>query len=240
MNKKFLVALILPLLLIPLASFAYAHNYDYVEKKYKLHVGTMFANITYFHVDYVKAMDQNNDGVLFGDEVNITVFEDDCTWKVYIEVDPVSGGFVLNTTMEITNEGDLPYTVTWARSGTPSFYPVWTNSTGDECWDYMVDPKPVPSLWPSELWSWDIKYYKDNSTRGGGNYTATTTEHVYKPGDIFRVVQHINLIQPDTDLENALYKKIMGSWFYIWEIFQFESEDLMTDSSWTFGEPGTD
>lgn len=234
MNKKFLVALILPLLLIPLASFAYAHNNDYVEKKYKLHVGTMFANITYFHVDYAKVMDQNNDGVLFGDEVNITVWEDNCIWKVHIMVDPVSGGFVLNTTMEITNLGDLPYTVDWAYTG--GVGPRWDNSTEDLCWG--EEPMKSFPMWPRELWSWDIKYYKDNSTKiGGGVYTATPTQHKYKPGDVFRVVQHINLRQPSNDLETALYKKIMGSWFYIWEIFTFKSEDLIEDSSWTFGTP---
>ncbi|TET18943.1 hypothetical protein E3J74_08555 [Candidatus Bathyarchaeota archaeon] len=234
MNKKFLVALILPLLLIPLASFAYAHNYDYVEKKYKLHVGTMWANITYFHVDYAKVMDQDNDGEIFDDELNITVFEDNCIWKVHIEVDPVSGGFVLNTTMEITNLGDLPWTVTWAR-GAGGFWPRWGNSTEDLCWD--EEPTKSFPMWPSELWSWEIKYYKDNSTKGGAVYPAAVTEHKYKPGDVFRVVQHINLIQPGTDLEAELYKEIMGSWFYIWEIFMFESEDLIEDSSWTFGTP---
>lgn len=223
MNKKFLVALILPLLLIPLASFAYAHNYDYVEKKYKLHVGTMWANITYFHVDYVKAMDKDNDGVLFGDEVIINVFEEDCTWKVHILVDPVSGGFVLNTTMTVTNLGDLPWTVTW------SGWPQWGNSTGDLCWDEMPD-KNFP-MWPRELWSWEIKYYKENAT---GRYPATPTEFVYKPGNNFTVVQHINLRQPSSPVEEALYKEMMGSWFYIWEIFTFESEELIEDSSWTF------
>jgi hypothetical protein len=237
MNKKFLVALILPLLLIPLASFAYAHNYDYVEKKYKLHVGTMYANITYFHVDHVKCMDQNNNGELFGDEVNVTVWEDDCTWKVHIVVDPVSGGFVLNTTMEITNVGDLPWTVTWARPG--GFWPMWDNSTDDLCWD--AQPTKSFPMWPNELWSWHIEYYKDNSTKiGGGVYPAGPTEHKYKPGDVFRVVQHIDLRQPETDREHALYKKIMGSWFYIWEIFTFETEDLITDSCWTFGQPYSD
>jgi len=223
MNKKFLVALILPLLLIPLASFAYAHNYDYVEKKYKLHVGTMWANITYFHVDHVKLMDQNNDGILFGDELNITVWEDDCTWKVHIEVDPVSGGFVLNTTMVITNLGDLPWTVTWAG------WPLWGNSTGDLCWDEK--PDKIFPMWPRELWSWEIKYYKENAT---GRYPATPTQFVYKPGNNFTVVQHINLRQPSSPVEEALYKEMMGSWFYIWEIFTFESEELIEDSSWTF------
>lgn len=229
MNKKFAIALILPLLLIPLASFAYAHNYDYVEKKYKLHVGTMWANVTYFHVDHAMVMDQNNDGKIFGDELNITVFEDNCIWKVYIEVDPVSGGFVLNTTMVITNLGDLPWTVTWARTG-GGYWPRWDNSTEDLCWDEEPKKAGFP-MWPTELWSWEITYSKTNSS---GTFSAKPTEHVYKFGDNFTVVQHINLRQPETTEEELLYKKIMGSWFYIWEIFTFKSEDLMTDSSWTF------
>ena len=231
MNKKFAIALILPLLLVPLVSFAVAHNYDYVEKKYKLHVGTMAANITYFHVDYAKCMDKDNDGVILGDEINITIFEEDCTWKAYIMVDPVSGGFVLNTTMTITNVGDLPWTVTWARAA-GGYWPRWGNSTTDLCWDF--EPTKIFPMWPSELWSWKITYQKTNSS---GTYPATPTEHKYKPGDNFTVIQHINMIQPSTDLEAELYKKIMGSWFYIWEIFTFETEDLITASSWTFPPP---
>jgi len=227
MNKKFFVALILPLLLVSLASFAVAHNYDTVEKKYKLHVGTMAANITYFHVDYAKCMDKDNDGVILGDEINITIFEDNCVWKAYITVDPVSGGFVLNTTMTITNVGDLPWTVTWQPD-----WPSWGNSTTDLCWD--TRPTKGFPMWPPELWSWKITYWKTNST---GTYPAAPTEHVYKPGNNFTVIQHINLIQPSTTEEALLYKQIMGSWFYIWEIFTFESEDLITASSWTFPKP---
>jgi len=234
MNKKFFVALILPLLLVSLASFAVAHNTDWVEKKYKLHVGTMAANITYFHVDYAECMDKNNDGYLWhaiplpGDEINITIFEDNCVWKAYITVDPVSGGFVLDTTMNITNVGDLPWTVTWMSH--PNSL-KWGNSTTDLCWDY-VPTKSFP-MWPSELWSWKIEFFKWNGTL----YTATPTEHVYKPGDIFTVKQHINLKQPSTDAEALLFKQIMGSWFYIWEMFYFESENLITASSWTFPKP---
>jgi hypothetical protein len=227
MNKKFFVALILPLLLVSLASFAVAHNYDTVEKKYKLHVGTMYANITYFHVDYAACMDKDNDGKILDDEINITIFEDNCVWKAYIMVDPVSGGFVLNTTMTITNVGDLPWTVTWAKDG--GLWPMWGNSTTDKCWDERPT-KDFP-MFPDKLWSWDVKYYKINAT---GKYPATPTQYVYKPGNSFQVVQHINLRQPSTTEETLLYKKIMGSWFYIWEIFTFESEKLITASSWTF------
>jgi len=228
MNKKFLVALILPLLLVALASFAVAHNYDYVEKKYKLHVGMMAANITYFHVDYAKCMDKDNDGVILGDEINITIFEEDCTWKAYIQVDPVSGGFVLNTTMTITNVGDLPWTVTWVG------WPKWDNGTTDLCWGLPAPTKGSFPMWPTELWSWKITYWKTNGT---GTYPATPTEHKYKPGDNFTVIQHINLRQPVNEAEQALFKQIMGDWYRIWEIFTFETEDLITASSWTFPPP---
>jgi hypothetical protein len=234
-------------MLLPIASFGYAHMYDSVEKKYRLHIGTMYANITYFHVDHARMIDKNNDGVLWStpaqpyDELNITVWEDDCTWKVYIYANACPD-FVLNTTMHITNVGDLPWTVTWIKTGT-TYWPLWGNSTDDPGWDTeptkVLDP-PTNPMWPSALWSWEILYFKDNSSKIGmpniGRFPATPTQHVYKPGDKLVVKQHINLRQPDTTEEALLYKKIMGSWFYIWEIFTFETEDTITGSSWTFGD----
>lgn len=224
MNKR-LGMLLIPLLLLPIASFGYAHMYDYVEKKYKLYVGTMFANVTYFHVDYVKLIDVNNNGTLMDDELNVTVFEDNCKWVVQIEVNPVSPDFVLNTTMHIENVGDLPWSVTWM---TPPI--KWDNDTIDPCWD-TAPTKSLP-MWPEDMWSWEIEYYKWNGTC----YTATPTEHWYKPGDKLIVKQHINLIQPDNEAEMELYKSMMGHWFWIWEIFYFETEPPITDSCWTFGD----
>lgn len=218
MNKKFLVALILPLLLIPLASFGYAHSHDYVEKKYKLYVGTLEANITAFHVDYYAMIDVDNDDQIMGDEINITIFNEDCTWKVYITVNPVCGGFVLNTTMNITNTGDLPYIIDWAT-------PKWDNqSTTDPCW-LLAPTKTMP---PPEPWSWDIKYYKINAT---AKYPVASTTEYYKPGDIFQVVQHINFEQP-TDIN--IQKQWEGQWVWIWEEWTFMNEDLVEGSSWTW------
>ena len=203
--------------------------YDTVEKKYKLHIGTMCADITYFHVDFVRLIDKNNNGKLFDDELVIEIEEGPCgIMTVKILVDPVSPDFVLNTTMEITNCGDLPWTVTWQKEQN-IYWPLWDNSTQDPCWD--TEPAKNFPMWPSELWSWEIKYYKENAT---GRYTADPTQHVYKPGDKFIVVQHINLKQPANTEEAELYKKIMGSWFWIWEKYTFETEATITDQSWTW------
>jgi len=236
MNKKMLALLILPLMVLPLASFGYAHLYDSVTKKYKLYVGTMYANITGFHVDNLRLIDKDNDGVLFGDELVIDIFEDaDGVFNVRILVNPVSPNFILDTTMNITNVGDLPWTVTWTLP--PIIGPMWDNGTTDPCW--LTPPTkslapPESPMWPSELWSWEISYWKINST---GRYPATSTEHVYKPGNIFQVVQHIDLKQPTNAVEQALYRDIMGKWFWIWESFAFESEDPITTSSWTWPPP---
>lgn len=233
MNKKLFVALILPLMLLPLASFGAAHLYDTVEKKYKLYIGKMCADITYFHVDLVRLIDKDNDGDLFDDELKIEVVTDPSTglMTVRILVNPVSPNFVLDTTMNITNCGDLPWTVTWVKEGS-TYWPLWNNGTSDPCWD--SEPTKDFPLWPSALWSWEIHYYKINAT---GKYPATPTQYVYKPGDVFQVVQHIDLKQPETTAEAIDYKKIMGTWFWIWEKWSFETEDPITDSCWTYTPP---
>lgn len=219
MNKKFLVALILPLLLIPLASFGYAHSQDYVEKKYKLYVGTLEANITAFHVDHFAMIDVDNDGDIMDDEIVINIFNQDCTWYVQILADPICGGFVLNTTMNITNTGDLPYQILWDT-------PKWDNqSTTDPCWA-TAPSKLITSL--PEPWSWDIKYYKINAT---AKYPVASTTEYYKPGDVFQVVQHINFEQP---ADITIQKQWEDQWVWIWEKWTFFNEDLVTGSSWTW------
>jgi len=233
MNKRLLSALIIPLMLVPLVSFGAAHLSDSVTKKYKLYIGRMCADITYFHVDFVQLIDRNNNEILFGDELKIEVVEIPCgAMQVRILVNPVSPEFVLNTTMIIENCEDLPWSVTWDW-GVPLIRgPAWDNCTNDPCWD-RIPTKTFP-MWPSNLWSWKIKYYKVNAT---GEFEATPTQYWYKPGDKFKVVQHINLKQPLDQAELEEYKKIMGKWFWIWEVFRFESEPPITGSSWTYRPP---
>jgi hypothetical protein len=216
-------------------SFGAAHLYGDATKKYKLRVGVFNVNMTYFHVDALKIIDTDNDGVIFDDEAIFNVFQDaDGIWRVRILVDPVSPDFVLNTTMVFKNDGDLPWTVTWRWDGVTGA--KWGNGTADPCWEGRPTKtlNPADPMWPSGLWSWEVTYWKDNRTRGGGVYPASPTEHAYKPGDLFIVKQHLNLIQPSTPAEVEAYNMIMGKWFWIWEQFLFESEDPVTVSSWTY------
>ncbi|MDH5461907.1 MAG: hypothetical protein OEX09_06785 [Candidatus Bathyarchaeota archaeon] len=69
LNQKVLVVLIIPLLLIPLASFGYAHFTYTVEKKYKIHVYCGEVDIEsykiYSHIDDNYVADQLINGTLF-------------------------------------------------------------------------------------------------------------------------------------------------------------------------------
>ena len=69
LNQKVLVVLIIPLLLIPLASFGYAHFTYTVEKKYKIHVYCGEVDIEsykiYSHINDKYVDDQLVNGTLF-------------------------------------------------------------------------------------------------------------------------------------------------------------------------------
>jgi hypothetical protein len=61
MNKKLLTALLLPLMLFPMVSFAYAHWTDSVTKQIKLHAGTVEVEIVQFHIDECNSYDVSCD-----------------------------------------------------------------------------------------------------------------------------------------------------------------------------------
>jgi hypothetical protein len=230
MKKKF-AALLIPLLLIPMTSLAYAHFTDEVVKKYKIHVGSVFLNVTGFHVDYVKMPDVDNDDVTFGDELNITIYEsDDCRWYIEIEADPITGGFVLNTTMWMHNGGKLPFTLDWdVKWDGP--YPE------DPCYD--VPPAKDLTTLPMPPWSFEIKVYRWHMNPTTGEYERTgpldPTQVDYKPCDYIEVKQHVNFKQPAPG--ETYQKDWQCKWIKIW--VTFSAEDVTrTDSSWTWGELG--
>lgn len=223
MNKKF-VALLIPLLLIPATSLAYAHFTDEVVKKYKIHVGSVILNVTGFHVDYAKIPDVDNDGVIFGDELNITIYENpvDCRWYVLIEANPIGGGFQLNTTMWMHNAGKLPFTLTW-----------------DIAWDGPYDEDPCYDVVPTkdlplpDPWTWQLRVWKSNATGIFGPYGRTMTH--YKPCNDIIVKQHIGFPQPD---DPTVQKEWQCKWIKLWITFIAEGVDAEEVSSWTWGERG--
>jgi len=232
MNKKFAL-LIIPMLVLPLVAFGYAHFTDEVVKKYKLHVGSVFLNVTYFHVDYAKMPDVDNDGVIFGDELNITIYEaDDCRWYVLIEADPMTGGFVLNTTMMMHNGGKLPFELKWDV--------FWDGPhLTDPCYEPPGPANPIgtlPGVVTPGPWSWEMKVYRWHEGVREGPYAPTQVH--YKPCDLIEVQQHVNFKQPDpADPTTANWQKDWQcKWIRIW--VTFHAEDVYeTVSSWEWINP---
>jgi hypothetical protein len=245
MNKKF-VAFLIPLLVMPLFAFGYAHFTDEVVKKYKLHVGSVYLNVTGFHVDAVRMPDVNQDNVLWhipaqaGDELNITIYNGtDCRTYVEITANPISGGFYLNTTMWMHNGGKLPFELDW-----------------NVYWDgpYPTDPcfgPPAPTklistlpLYPNGPWSWKMELYKWHKNAVTGEYERTgpwePTQTHYKPCDYIQVIQHVDFHQPNpADPNTANWQKDWQcKWIKIW--VTFHAQDVYMDaSSWTWGTLGT-
>ena len=131
MNKKLLSLLILPLMLMPLVSFGYAHWTDKVTKQIKLHAGTVEVEIVQFHVDYCNSYDASCDGIVWivGDypieddpaydpDVKYELIIEklyktggtpphDQLYEIYITADPVFPGWQLEFKMLIHNKGRL-------------------------------------------------------------------------------------------------------------------------------------
>jgi len=236
MNKK-VALLLVPLLLLPLMSFGYAHFTDKVVKKYKVHVGSVMMEITGVHVDYAKMPDVDNDGVIFGDELIITTYEnlDDCTWYEEITADPVTGGFVLDTTTWIHNNGKLPFTLTWTA--------LWDGPFDeDPCFD-PPGPAGAMGTLPIPPWSWSITIYKWHLNPDTGAYERSgpfaPTQTDYKPCDYIEVIQHINFEQPDpSNPDQANWQKDWQcKWIRLW--VTFTAEDIWYEiSSDNVGTPG--
>jgi hypothetical protein len=194
-NKK-LVLLFIPLLAIAGMSFGYAHFTADVYKKYDIHVGSVLLNITGFHVDYAKMPDVDNNGIVWGEELNVTITQVGGVWYELIQADPITGGFVLNTTTWLKNCGKLPFAMEFGATWDGPFdsKPDWTTPPTN---DIATIPSP-----PTGPWSWHMEVWKHhyNSTTGlwevTGPWSPTMTD--YKPGDYIEVKQHVDFNQPDT------------------------------------------
>ena len=231
MNKK-LVALLIPLLIMPLFAFGYAHFTDDVVKKYKIHVGSVYLNVTGFHVDYVKMPDVDNDGVIMGDELNVTIVEIDGIYYVLITADPISGGFVLNTTMWMHNAGKLPFELDWLN--------VRWDGKYDSDPGFDIAPTKLLSTLPMPPWSFSITVYKWHPNETTQVYERTgpwdPTETHYKPCDYIEVIQHVDFKQPGPG-EEAYQKDWQCKWIKIW--VPFHAQDVWTEgSSLTWGTLG--
>jgi len=233
MNKK-LVALIIPLLVMPLIAFGYAHFTDDVIKKYKIHVGSVYLDVTGFHVDQAIMPDVNLNGEIFDDELVINIYEDAfCNWIVEITADPITGGFVLDTTMWLHNGGKLPFRLDWTV--------MWDGPYDeDPCFD--VPPGQPMTTFPIPPWSWSMELYRWTVDPTTGEYvrdpvtSVNPTQEVYMPCDFIEVKQHINFEQPDPNVpEEAEWQKYWQChWIKLWVKFH-ALDETMEDASWTWG-----
>lgn len=246
MNKKF-AALLIPFLLVPMVSFAYAHYTDNVEKRYKIHVGSIVANMTYFHVDNLKTIDTNCNGIIWGDEVNITIFEDPdtCTWYVLITLNPIPPAFELDTTMKIHNVGKLPWEADWTiMYAGPFDYDYYGCFDG---WDerdfttinWMRDDWRVPGWYFDNGLIYDITFWKDG-------VPAEPTEFIYHPCTNLTIRQNVTLLQPPqppvldpNDVSSADWQKnIQCHWYLIWIkiVVKNPTPESYSSATWEDGE----
>jgi len=192
MNKK-LVVLLIPLLLLPLVAFGYAHWTDSVTKKYKFHFGKVEVEVVKWHVDACTTWDNDSDGVVFGEFEEVWVKEvygaDGQCIGFEILCNPVGPGFVLNFTMLIHNKGRLPVEV---------YAPILklSNLTDtDPCWTDFTNM----TTWPS-WFIYTYKYYAHPDTAVHNDFNANDytfpiepTGRVYEPSQCIKITQKIYL-----------------------------------------------
>jgi hypothetical protein len=233
MNKKLLTALILPLMLLPLMSFGYAHWTDTVTKQYKLRPGTVEIHIINWHVDSTTAYDMNCNGEVIGDELAIMpVYDDHDPPEVIglqVRADPIFPCWHLELKMLIHVKGRLPVRFTTPQAlfagpfpDDPCFEPLTDGIAYDyteqefpgipwfeyQCLMYkhdkMADPCPKPC--------YDLTHY---------GTPAAPTEFRYKPCESIMIWQYMHLKQevlPDWPKER-LQEYLSCHWLRIdWEI----------------------
>jgi len=225
MNKK-LALLLIPLMVIPMASFAYAHFYDYVTKQYKIHVGSIEAKVEYFNVTsllYNDIVGCGHRSGVYGDEIKIGIGETDCTWYVNITIDPAIPGMIMESEMLIHNIGKLPW-----RIESPAI--VWDGPhAADPCFNpNIVNATPLPN-WIKITWSY-WKHDASHDPKGcfdPKHYTvpADPTQYPYCNCSSVLVKQRLWLSQA---LMEPIQKEIECNWWRIVLKFRVKSEDPTT------------
>ena len=188
MNKK-LALLLIPLLMLPLVAFAYAHWSDSIVKKYKFHFGTVEVEVLKWHVDECWTWDADSDTVIWGDEVNVTEVYDNEGQLIGFEIvaDPVGPGFVINFTMLIHNKGRLPVEVYAPVVNVSGLY------TDDPCWDDFI-PLVTPPAW--FVYTYQYYAHATPGTKDDPDASHYTTEieptgKVYEPCESIKITQKI-------------------------------------------------
>jgi hypothetical protein len=238
MNKKLLTALILPLMLLPMVSFGYAHWTDTVTKKYKLRPGTVEIHIIQWHIDSTTAYDANCNGVLLGDEIQvIPVFDqDDQVIDLWVKADPIFPSWHLEFKMLVHVKGRLAVRfeqpeIVFAGPfpEDPCFKPIEPTDPGYAEYDYQDQGFPgMPWFeYKTQMYAHDDFTFPHTADEkpcyDKSHYTilAAPTEFRYKPCDSILIVQYLHLKQevlPDWPQER-LQEYLSCHWLRLdWEI----------------------
>jgi len=225
--------------MIPLASLAYGHFYAYVDKRYAIHVGSVAVHPVYFHIDMLKDLDANGNGIIIGDEFNYTIYQNPTTLKWYIDMiaDPIPSDFILDTTLKIHIDGKLPVRFNFAESPMGVYWAGPFDAFPNQMWDNTsLVWKPISTIpgYNGSIygpWSYSMNVYRQNATGTYGPVGSTT--QVYYPCNNVTIVQHLDFRQPapSTDLWNA--KDWMCHKILIRCQFQFYEKELTELSSET-------
>jgi hypothetical protein len=191
MNKKF-VALLIPLMVLPMVSFGAAHWYDYITKQYRLHVGTVCVTLESWHVFTTTAYDANCNGEIFGDELQITNVAGPnvpCTDPpqptvagVQIYANPIFPCWQLGLDLYIRNLGTLGL-----KMDAPTLVYGGPYAT-DPGWGTIVNPvTPIPDYWQTTfvIYRW---------VDGVGWIVAEPTTFMLKPGELLWVHEFIHFL----------------------------------------------
>jgi hypothetical protein len=198
MNKKF-VALLIPLMLLPMVSFGAAHWYDYITKQYKLHAGTVCVQLVEWHVFETTAYDVNCNGIVFGDELEITniMGTNPCDGAskvagVQIYANPIFPCWEMTLDLYIQNKGTLSIKPDLALITFGGPY------EDEPDWGPIANPVPIPSYF-----QYTHTYYQFVA---GEWVIKEPTTFSLKPGEVMWVREYIHFLAQD-------YPEFMCHWF---------------------------
>jgi hypothetical protein len=245
MNKKLLPALLIPMMLLPMTGFAYAHWTDAVFKQIKLHVGTVDIHIPWWHVNELNTMDVNCNGEIFGDEFRIGMVEDE-TGQVkglLLYADPVYPGWRLNFKFLVHNKGRLNvrsygHFVFW--EGPLEEDPCWVP------WDQLpvkeggdvITPAPPGFEYIQELFIHNYVDYPDCRGIICTDYThydipVSPTTYMLKPCESVLIRERIV-----ADIQE--YEEYQCHWFRLVKLMVFVEDTGEVVSSWGWTSPRVD
>ena len=214
MNTRLAFALI-PLMLLPMVGFGSAHWTDSVKKDYYMHAGTVEVEIVSWHVQGTNTYDVDCDGIVFGDELNITNILDreGEVVKLDITVDPIYPCWFLDLEIIIHNKGRLSIKadepiVSWTIDPPPY---------GDP--ETIAGPGPISEVRTPPFWQYIYKYY---ILRDGDWIEVQPTTMVLKPSQVLRVKEFIHFIGQD-------YPELQCNWLDLHveiPFFQYIGEEI--------------